>query len=130
MYTINLQAGTVTRDEDGKVISPCQDVNDADFMAYQTWVMAGNNPVINDTPATPDSLFITVSEFRDRLTRQELDDILNAAYHEDSNCQMMLLRLQTAGDFINVYSQEVKNGIGYLQTIGILTEERANQILS
>lgn len=48
MYTINLQAGTVTRDEDGKVISPCQ---------------------------------------------------------------------------------EVKTGIGYLQTIGILTEERANQIL-
>lgn len=43
-YTINPSEGTVTRNADGKVVAPCQSVEDPDFMAYIAWVEAGNQP--------------------------------------------------------------------------------------
>jgi hypothetical protein len=46
MYTIILDQGTVTRDEDGKVVAPCQSDQDPDFRAYIDWVEAGNQPTI------------------------------------------------------------------------------------
>jgi hypothetical protein len=48
MYTIHLQEGTVTRDEDGKVVAPCQSDQDPDFRAYIDWVESGNQPTIID----------------------------------------------------------------------------------
>lgn len=44
MYTINLSNGEVTRQEDGKVVAPCQSVDDPDYVAYVEWVTAGNQP--------------------------------------------------------------------------------------
>jgi len=49
MYTIILDQGTVTRDEDGKVVAPCQSDQDPDFRAYIDWVEAGNQPIILET---------------------------------------------------------------------------------
>lgn len=49
MYTIILDQGTVIRDSDGKVIAPCESELDPDFIAYNEWVYAGNDPVILDT---------------------------------------------------------------------------------
>jgi hypothetical protein len=46
MYTIILYEGTVTRNEDGKVVAPCQSDQDPDFRAYIDWVEAGNQPAI------------------------------------------------------------------------------------
>jgi hypothetical protein len=48
MYTINLDTGEVIRDSDGKVISPCQSTDDPDFLAYNDWIAAGNQPAIFD----------------------------------------------------------------------------------
>lgn len=49
MYTIILDQGTVIRNSDGKIISPCESELDPDFIAYIEWVNAGNQPTILDT---------------------------------------------------------------------------------
>jgi hypothetical protein len=49
MYTIILDQGIVRRDSDGKVVAPCQSTNDPDFVAYNDWIKAGNQPNIYNT---------------------------------------------------------------------------------
>jgi len=49
MYTLSIYEGTVTRDEDGKVVAPCQSDQDSDFRAYIDWVEEGNQPTILET---------------------------------------------------------------------------------
>lgn len=44
MYTIILNQGHVIRDIDQKIISPCDSVDDIDFIEYQNWINQGNNP--------------------------------------------------------------------------------------
>ena len=44
MYTIVLNDGTVVRDSDGKIVAPCQSVDDPDFIAYNECVAANNIP--------------------------------------------------------------------------------------
>ncbi len=46
MYTISQTTGEVVRVADGKVISPCQSADDADFKAYIEWVMLEDNQPI------------------------------------------------------------------------------------
>ena len=48
-YTVVLDEGIVIRDNDGKIIAPCQSVDDPDFVAYGAWVNAGNEPTTLDT---------------------------------------------------------------------------------
>ena len=49
MYTIILDEGIVIHNTDGKVVAPCQSIDDPDFIEYQTWIESGNEPVILDT---------------------------------------------------------------------------------
>ena len=49
MYTIILNQGTVIRNEDAKIVAPCQSDQDPDFRAYINWVEAGNQPTIVET---------------------------------------------------------------------------------
>jgi hypothetical protein len=46
MYTLILNEGVVLRDIDGKQVAPCQSAEDPDFVAYNEWVEAGNQPTI------------------------------------------------------------------------------------
>tara|TARA_R110002126_G_scaffold186158_1_gene334898 strand:- start:25 stop:177 length:153 start_codon:yes stop_codon:yes gene_type:complete len=46
MYTLILNEGVVFRDIDGKQVAPCQSAEDPDFVAYNEWVEAGNQPTI------------------------------------------------------------------------------------
>jgi hypothetical protein len=48
-YTIILDEGVVIRDSDGMQVSPCQSVEDPDFIAYNTWVSDGGEPTVLDT---------------------------------------------------------------------------------
>lgn len=48
-YTIILDEGVVIRDSDGAQVSPCQSIDDPDFVAYNTWVQAGGRPAVLDT---------------------------------------------------------------------------------
>lgn len=49
MYTIILDQGTVIRDSDSKIIAPCESDLDPDFIAYNEWANAGNEPLVLDT---------------------------------------------------------------------------------
>lgn len=46
MYTYINNRGLVIRDIDGKVVSPCQSRDDIDFIEYNDWVEAGNEPTV------------------------------------------------------------------------------------
>ena len=48
MYTFNSSTGEVTRDSDGVVVSPCQSVDDPNYIAYIDWIKDGNQPAISD----------------------------------------------------------------------------------
>lgn len=45
MYSLVVNLGIVTRNSDGKQIAPCQSADDADLIAYNLWVDAGNHPI-------------------------------------------------------------------------------------
>lgn len=45
-YSINLSEGNVYRTSDNAIVSPCQSVEDPDFVAYLDWVYQGNSPTI------------------------------------------------------------------------------------
>ena len=47
-YTHNIATGRVIRDSDQYQVAPCQSVNDPDYVAYITWVDAGNAPAVVD----------------------------------------------------------------------------------
>lgn len=38
--------GLVIRESDGKIVAPCQSIDDPDFIEYNHWVNAGNEPIV------------------------------------------------------------------------------------
>jgi len=90
MFTLNIATGVVTRNRDGKVVSPCQSYHDHDHLAYVNWVESGGVPETIDAPemsidqlkaarqSAVDSIVVTTSSGRsfdgdevsqDRMTR-------------------------------------------------------------
>ena len=49
MYTYTPDLGAVIRDSDGKIVAPCDSELDPDFIAYNAWANAGNQPTLPDT---------------------------------------------------------------------------------
>lgn len=130
MYSLHIQNGTVTRDTDDKTVAPCQDADDIDFIAYINWVEAGNAPKIIDEPTliiTPH--LIPAYEFRDRFTETEMGAVLDAAYSGNAICRQLLLKLQTANDGIDTHSNAVISGVRYLVHLGLLSAQRAGEVL-
>lgn len=52
-YTLHIQSGSVTRDADGVQVAPCQSADDPEFVAYNAWIEAGNEPRVVDYPMPP-----------------------------------------------------------------------------
>ncbi len=48
-YTLILDEGLAIRDEDQKVVAPCQSNEDPDFLEYIDWINAGNLPTTYET---------------------------------------------------------------------------------
>lgn len=46
MYTLDQSSSEVIRISDGKIISPCDDYNDPDHLAYLDWISQGNEPTL------------------------------------------------------------------------------------
>lgn len=76
----------------------------------------------------PNARVVSIDNYRDRFTPTELGAVLQCAYGGNVNCQMLLLKVQTATGGIDLDSQSVIDGLAYLTAIGILAAGRANEI--
>jgi hypothetical protein len=84
----------------------------------------------NDMPSNSQERIIPVWKFRDRFTTAEIDAILNLVYSGDSVVRLLMLKLQTASDGIDLDSADVINGMDYLVSKSVLTQARSNAIIS
>ena len=86
---------------------------------------------ITHAPA-PSSIIISAAEFRDRFTSAELLGISTLAYSGtgDSFIQLLLLKVSTNLDGIDLASADVIAGLDYLITKGKITTARKLEILS
>jgi hypothetical protein len=84
----------------------------------------------SDMPSNSQERIIPVWKFRDRFTTAEIDVILNLVYSGDSVARLLILKLQTASDGIELDSSDVQQGTAYLVNKSVLTQARANAILS
>lgn len=78
--------------------------------------------------APPTGRILTISQYRNRFTEAEQVAVLQAAYSGNTNCQVLLMKMQTTTDGINLDSESVINGLAYLTSIGILKDGRAVEI--
>lgn len=78
-YTIHHGDGTVTRNSDGKVVAPCQSVDDPDFVSYHAWIDAGNEPSIDDAQPVIVPQSITPRQIRLALNQLGLRAQVEAA---------------------------------------------------
>ena len=77
-YLIHLQTGSVIRKSDGKEVAPAQSADDPDFVEYQQWVFAGNEPEVLDLPLQDVPQSVTMRQFQLALLDAELlDDVLD-----------------------------------------------------
>ena len=84
----------------------------------------------DDIPPAP-SRIIPTSDFRARFTDAEMDAIMSLAYvgTGDAIARRILLKLQTRTD-IDLDLQAVIDGMSYWVANGIMTQDRANEILN
>lgn len=74
---------------------------------------------------------ISVAEFRDRFTAAELAAIAALAYSGggDQVMQVLLLKLATNRDGVDLDDTSVREGLAYLVTRGVLEGSRVDQIV-
>lgn len=128
MYTLEVESAIVKRDSDGVQIEPTSDINSQDYQDYLTWLNAGNFPTEVHIDIIEHENVISPEDFMDRFTQLELINIMTRADGGDVGCKLLLLQTQISTRVV-LDSNTTKNGILYLQSIGVLTAERAQQIL-
>ena len=138
MYTINLGTGVVTRITDNKQVAPTQSADDPDYVDYVNWVNAGNSPTEVITSVVESSR-ITKFAFRNRFTATEkvslefatLDDPAAPLQQRQiaAMLRVFLKDLDTA-QFVVLDRPDITQGVTQLVQLGILTEERAQSILT
>ncbi len=82
-----------------------------------------------DIPVAEVSKVIPAYVFRDKFTSVEMDAILDLAYTGDKVARVLLLKLQTANDGIDLSSQTTLDGLNYLLSKEVITSERLTEIL-
>ena len=138
MYTLDLNTGIVTRDSDGVQVAPAQDINDVNYQEYLTWVNAGNHPT-EIQQISHDRRCITKLAFRYRFTTQERIGIEYASTSQDADThdvalfraalRVYLEDLNNA-DFIDLSSETLGQAMSQLVQFGLVTAERADEILT
>jgi len=86
-YTIKTAQGLVIRNSDGKVVAPCQSVEDPDFVAYKEWAMTeGNLPIIDNTiPVTEQDVITVVQNLLDTTAQSKrYDNMLSLSTYVNS----------------------------------------------
>jgi hypothetical protein len=70
-YIIYERLGTVVR-SDGVTVSPAQSVDDPNFVEYQNWIAAGNEPTIDNTTDPNDVVIRVLSPLQIRLALNQM----------------------------------------------------------
>lgn len=138
MYALNLATGIVTRISDSKQVAPAQSVDDPDYMDYVAWVGAGNSPTEVNIPVMQ-SVKITRFAFRSRFSATE-KVALEFAMMDDPNSSQQQRQIAA---MLRVFMKDLDNaqhvvldrpdivqGVYMLVQLGVLTEARANEILT
>lgn len=82
-YIIILESGVVVRNTDGKLVAPCQSVDDVDYQAYVAWVKSGNEPTVGVyAQPLPVPASVTPRQIRLALTHAGLRSTVEAAVAE------------------------------------------------
>lgn len=106
---------------------------DADAIAEPKHVWINGDVIVvyteSDIPVVEMSRIIPAYAFRDRFTDKEMDAILDLAYSGDKVARVLLLKLQTANDGIDLSSQTTLDGLNYLLSKSVITPERKIEIL-
>lgn len=138
-YTLNLATGIVIRTADGVQVAPVSDQFDAGFLSYLAWVGQGNQPTEVSLPPPSASRKITKLAFRNRFTSTEKVS-LEMASLDNPAATMQQRQLAAAirvylkdadnAKFIDLNRADTEAGVLQLAALGIVTTERAGQILN
>lgn len=116
------------------------DANNPDWVAYQAWLALGNTPAPADvvTVVNPPRK-ITKLAFRNRYTTAE-KIAMEIASLDDPTAQMSARQAAAAlratlkdldnSAYIDLERPETAAGVNFLVTLGILTQDRANHVLT
>lgn len=138
MYTINLATGVVIRSSDNKQVAPGQSVDDPDYLEYVAWVGAGNAPTETNIPVMQSSK-ITRFAFRSRFTANEKAALEFAMIDDPSASQQQrqiaaMLRVFVKdldnAQFVVLDHPDIVQGVQMLVQLGVLTADRATEILT
>ena len=86
-YTIKTAYGQIIRNSDGKIVAPCQSIEDPDFVAYCQWAsVAGNDPILDITiPVTEQNIVDTIQRLLDTTAQsKKYDSMLSLSTYVNS----------------------------------------------
>ncbi len=138
MYIINTSTGIVTRISDNKQVAPAQSTEDPDYMDYVNWVAAGNSPTEVSIPIMQ-STKITRFAFRSRFSASEkvalefaMMDDPNSSQQQRQIAAMLRVFMKDLDNaqFVVLDRPDIVQGVQMLVQLGVLTSDRATEILT
>lgn len=136
MYTLDVTTGLVTRDTDGVVVAPAQSADEPNYVAYAAWVAQGNAPTtVASEPEPPPVRILTRLGFRRRFTMAERIAFDNAPDNQllpaEARAAVRTMQNDLAlAEEINLDDPDVVAGVGMLVQIGIISAQRAAEVLA
>ena len=135
MYTLLVDKGIVVRDADAVQVAPAQSIEDPNFMEYQAWIQAGNNPtVVYGPPVIEGSRKHSKLEFRRLFTLQERMILDSAADNQSlpadvrSAMKTLMTDLSLAEE-VDLDNPDTIYGLNFIASVGLVTPERIAAIL-
>lgn len=138
MYIINFSTGVVTRSTDNKQVAPAQTTDDPDYVEYVAWVSAGNAPTEVTVPLQ-EQVRITRFAFRSRFSATEkvtlefaMMDDPNSSQQQRQIAAMLRVFMKDLDNaqFVVLDRPDIVQGIQMLVQLGVLTADRADEILT
>ena len=138
-YTLNLATGVVIRTADGVLVASVSDPLDPGFLGYLAWVDQGNQPSTVNIAPTASARRITKLAFRNRFSSAEKVALELASLDTPSGTSQqrqlaaalrVYLKDVDNAKFIDLNRADTEAGVLQLAALGIITMDRAGQILN